>query len=172
MENPQNSPNEIELIDKAIKKTKPFVLTIQQQYWIDYNALSGLITDITDDRVNERGDPLTMQKMTITKFAELLDVDRTTLRNWTRSIPDFWDRVNARRRELAPQARLQKVHEVWYLAAQSPKNFQDRQLWLANFDPNFRMPAQKVEHEMGNSWAALLESKRKVIESTNADTSD
>jgi hypothetical protein len=67
---------------------------------------------------------------------------------------------------------MQKVHEVWFLSALKPgsEGFRDRQLFLANFDTDFHMPTEKVEHEMGNSWAALIESKRKVVDVDGSST--
>lgn len=143
-------------------------MDIKQQAWIDYNAMSGLITDNTEERpIKGTNDTSTMRKMPIIEFAQMIDVSRETLRQWRNSIPDFWQKVNDRRHELAPTARLQKMHEVWYLSALNPKNFQDRQLWLANFDPNFRMPTQKLEHEAGGGLADLLELGRKRERDTN-----
>lgn len=167
MEIPQNSPkSQVTTLVTNENGEQPTLITAQQQAWIDYNAMSGLITDLTTDKLDKDGQPAVLRKMTITEFAKLLEVDRKTLRNWRETIPDFWKRVNDRRAELSTESRLAKMHEVWYLSAlKSGKDgFKDRQLWLANFDPKFKMPAQKIEHEAGNSWAALLRKKVKVIE--------
>ena len=148
-----------------------------QQAWVDYNALGGLITDLLEDdkiitdRDGKQRDGV-MRKMPIREFAEMIGVSRETLRTWRGSIPDFWSRVAQRRREIGTQARMQKVHEVWFLSALKPgsEGFRDRQLFLANFDTDFHMPTEKVEHEMGNSWAALIESKRKVVDVDGSST--
>lgn len=153
MDTPQNVPNgQLQKLPKTVE----FLITPQQQAWVDYNALGGLITDITDERLDKDGNPITMRKMSATEFAEMIGVDRKTLRRWRADIPNFWGLVNSRRQELAPQSRLQKVHEVWYLSALNPKNTRDRELWLANFDPDFKMPNQKIEHEIGDNYANLL----------------
>jgi hypothetical protein len=153
--NGQNLANEISEIDAAVKAATPQPLTMQQQAWIDYNALSGLITDMTTDAINKNGQAATMRKMPITEFAELVGVSRETLRLWRNSIPNFWDKVNDRRRQLAPQSRLQRVHEAWYLKAVKG-DFQHMQLWLANFDPNFHMPTEKHDIDVGGGLADLL----------------
>lgn len=167
METRQNSANQLNgtvVTDK--NGEQPTLITAQQQAWIDYTAMSGLITDLMSETRDKDGNIVTLRKMSITEFAKLLGVHRDTLRNWRESIPDFWKRVNDRRAELSTESRLAKMHEVWYTSAlRSGKDgFKDRQLWLANFDPKFKMPAQKIEHEAGNSWAALLRKKVKVIE--------
>jgi hypothetical protein len=159
MDNGQNLANEIQEIDVAVRAANPEPLTPQQQMWIDYNALGGLIVDNTDERwdsVNQV--TTTMRKMSISEFAKMIDVSRETLRLWRNSIPDFWGKVNVRRQELAPRARLQKMHEVWFLSAlkTGAEGFRDRQMWLANFDKDFRMPAQKMEHDIGDNLAELL----------------
>lgn len=118
---------------------------------IDFRALSGVVTD--DDGI---------RKMSVDELATMLSTSRNTLYEWQKKIPDFWDKVNQRRTELAPNFRLAKMHEVWYLAALSPKNFQDRQLWLANFDKNFRMPTEKIEHSAGTGFADMVAAKRQA----------
>lgn len=156
MEIRQNTAQPATPTDTNQENTADKPLTIQQQLWIDYNALSGLITDLAEPvRDDKTGQMVTMRKVSISEFARMINVDRDTLRRWRNSIPDFWGKVNDRRRELAPQSRLQRVHETWYLKAVAG-DFQFTQLWLANFDPNFRMPSQPVQLEAGDSWVELL----------------
>jgi hypothetical protein len=165
MENGQNLADEIKQIDEAVKSTLPVTLSAQQQLWIDYNALSGLITDVTGTGGFDReGNELRIRKMPITEFSQLIGVSRETLRAWRLSIPDFWKRVEDRRQELAPQSRVQAFHEKWYMAALSMKNWQVSEAWAINFLPNYKAPKLKVEHDLGNSWAALLGNKRKIVE--------
>lgn len=128
----KNSPVKSESYDIAL------------QTLIDYRALNGLITD--DDG---------MRKMTVDELAKMLNVSRITLYDWQNKTPDFWELVNQRRTEIAPKSRLAKMHEVWYMSALLPKNFQDRQLWLYNFDPKFRLPTAKIQHEIGDSFAEM-----------------
>jgi len=159
MDGPQNLTNEISEIDKAVNIASPKPLSPEQQMWIDFKAIGGRITE---------QDTLLPEKMTVTKFASLVKVSRETLYEWTRTIPDFWGKVAARRKELGNQERLVKVHDTWYLKAIGG-SFPHMQLWLANFDPDFRMPTEKIEHELGDSWAALARSK-KLIEGEVSDT--
>ncbi len=165
MDESHNVANEIREIDTAVKNLKREELTLQQQAWVDYNALSGIVTDLTSEHKDASGSTLVMRKMTIIEFADKLGVDRQTLRRWRESIPNFWEKVNARRKELAPQARLQRIHETWYLKAAALKNWQITEAWLINFDPNYKQPRMKVEHDITESMAdALGLAKRRRTE--------
>ena len=121
-----------------------------QKLYIDFKAIGGWITD---------PDSPIPTKMSLEAFAKQIGVSRQSLYDWQKLIPDFWGRVAQRRREIGSQERLIKVHDSWYLKALSG-SFPHMQLWLANFDPNFRMPTEKMQVEAVNSWAALAAKKR------------
>lgn len=157
MEADQENVREAELVKEVHVITGQSVdITILQQMWVDYRALNGIIIDTTNPDEN-------LRKMTIQEFADSIGVTPPTLYRWQSDIPDFWARVNKRRQELSGQTRLAKMHNVWFTSAMKKGNegYRDRVLWLANFDPNFRMPAQKVEHEAGNSWTAIAAAVQK-----------
>lgn len=161
MQPSENVRNEIVEIDKAVKdeaKKRDVIETTDWRHeaFIDYTALNGLVFDYEGSELNKEGQltGVPMRKMGQQELADMLKVDTRTFRRWRLSIPNFWVKVNERRKQIAPQSRLAKVHETWYLKA-AKGDFQHMQLWLANFDPDFRMPTEKVEHEIGNSWAAL-----------------
>ncbi|MBS4040400.1 MAG: hypothetical protein KGZ81_07355 [Flavobacteriales bacterium] len=133
------------------KITDISMLSAQQLAWVDYCVVQGLITE-------EDG---TYKKMTVGQFAERLGVSRETLTKWRRDIPKFWDFVAERRKVIFSQTRVQKVYNAMYVKAVSGKgDVRAMQTFLANVDPNFRMPTQPVEVEAGNSWAALLNKRR------------
>jgi hypothetical protein len=161
----QNSANEVAEIDTAMatlgKEPVDFVITPQMQAWIDYNAMSGIITDNMEEGTDPAtGQAKSLRKMPITEFAELIGIHRDTLRNWRTYIPNFWDRVNERRKELAPHARLQNMHERWYLNALKMQNWPLVESWLINFDPGYESPKLKVEHELGDGVADALNVAR------------
>lgn len=173
MDTPQESTNEFSPTLAEVRSVDLTPPSDLQQYWIDYRALNGLIFDHEQEDTN--GD-FKLRKMSVTEFADRIGVDRTTLYLWQNTIPSFWDRVNKRRTELAPQSRLAKFHEVWFLKAIAMKDWRVSEAWARNFDPNYRESRQKVEHELGGSVLDVLDRARgtfvdatKVIEGETVD---
>lgn len=159
MEVAQNSPKQTLSTDETLKIIPYSELSPQQQMYIDYCTIQGVITN--DDGTGHRdpNDPKVV-KLSLEKFAEQIGVDRKTLYNWKTSIPNFWDLVNERRQMINSGARLQKVWNALFLAATAKLDVRAIQTYLANTDPNFRMPTQPVKHEAGGSLADVLELAR------------
>jgi hypothetical protein len=148
------------------------LISLQQDWWIDYCALGGLITfdgfDVKTDESGEvevdyNGRPKTevMQKMTVTEFAEKIHVDRSTLARWRKTIPNFYGKVYERRAALFG-ARESQLFNRLYLIAMSgngqPSVAAARTL-LGHFS-KLKLPTQPTEiKNTGNSWAELLERK-------------
>lgn len=65
-------------------------VTPPQQEWIDFRAMGGLVID-SDGQVS---------KKTTDQFSKDSNIPRRTLYNWETAIPDFWEKVKARRNEL------------------------------------------------------------------------
>lgn len=149
------------------KELQQFEDDIRYQHLIDFKALNGLITD----------DEGKMKKLSMQELADMLQCDRGSLYNWMKR-DGFWKLVNERRKEISPKSRLARVHEVMYLSALKPgaEGYRDRVLYLSNFDESFRMPTEKVEHSVADSWSALIESKNlddeKVIEGEIVNASE
>jgi hypothetical protein len=133
---------------KAIEDSM-FVLTPQQQVWIDYKAVSGFVYE--DDK---------FRKMTVGELATKLNVSRETLYAWRNQIPNFWERVSERRKELGSTEWLVKMHEQWKLHALKFDNWQVSEAWLINFDPSYTAPKLKVQHELGDGVADALNIAR------------
>lgn len=123
-----------------------------QEQYIAYTAVGGLIPD-------KEGKTVAV-KMSAETFAKKVGVTRQTLYNWRETIPNFWEKVAAVRRDLGSKERLSQVWNGVYLKA-ATGNPEAAKLYLANFDPNFRMPMQKVEHEAGDSLVEALGMARK-----------
>ena len=77
---------------------------------------------------------------------------------WRKSIPDFWERVAAKRQEIGGKDRLSTVWNGIYLKA-AQGNPEAAKLYLANFDPNFRMPMERRETNSGTGFADLVAQK-------------
>jgi hypothetical protein len=149
MEPQQNPTNASDVIDTKRKSVGAYTLTPQQQAWIDYKALSGIVYE------NDM-----MRKMTVEEFATRVGVHRDTLYAWRNQIPNFWQRVDERRRELGATEWLVKMHEKWKIKALAFDNWQISEAWLINFDSSYKTPKLKVEHELGDSMADALNLAR------------
>jgi hypothetical protein len=143
---------------------KQMALNEAQRLYIDFTAVQGLLVD-------EDGN---IERMTATEFARKIGYSRTTLFNWQKQIPQFWDLVKTRRAELGGNNRITKVYNGLFLKG-SAGDAPAAALWLANHDPDFRMPNQKMEQTGGRGLADLLqiarkaENERKVIDGTTND---
>jgi hypothetical protein len=174
MEPTQNSTeiSEItEAVDHEIAANAP--LTLQQQTWVDFNAVGGLITEedgsirLSNTRKSKDG---VAKKYNVEDLAYDLGVSRDTLYYWSRNIADFQERVDRRRKELYSSTRVTQVWNGLYLKARSG-NARAADIFLRNFDDNYISPTKTVQHEAGNSWAKLLAKKRdrKIIETQEAE---
>jgi hypothetical protein len=142
------------------------VLKINQQKWIDFNAVGGLITEADGS----------LQPMTISAFATALGVSRQTLYDWKKSIPQFKDRVRQRRLDLGSDARLQKVYNGLYLKASA--GVPDAvKLYLQIFD-GWKPPSQDHDVKLSTGLADLvaqkkieLDRERKIIDAAPSGNS-
>lgn len=153
---PTNTPTDNSSQDVAL-------LTPQQEEYVAFIATGGLIP--SEDGAGT--------KMTAEYFAQQLGVDRVTMWRWRKTIPNFWELVHAKRREIGGKDRLTNVWNGIYLKA-AGGNPEAAKLYLANFDPSFRMPMQKVEHEAGDSLVEALgmARRRQIIEGEVVDGSN
>lgn len=151
MEEDQNVTNQVTTTEDIVPKYKYELLTQIQQAYIDWKAVSGLITD--DDGI---------RKVTVDQLAAQYGIARKTFYEQTSHIPNLQELINQRRLEIAPRSRIAKVHETWYLKAVKG-DWQHMNSWLYNFDPDYKVPTQKheVQHELGNTWTALAQAKIK-----------
>lgn len=101
-----------------------------------------------------------MTKLTVQQFADKVNVNRTTCYEWTKQIPNFWDLVADRRKQIFSGARTAKVWNALFLTATVKLNPQAQAIWLANSDDTFRMPNQTVTHEAGGGLMDVLEIAR------------
>lgn len=127
------------------------MLPLTQQAWVDYNVVQGVI-------IQSDGE---MSKLSVREFADQIGVNRSTCYEWTKAIPNFWDLVAMRRKEIFRGARTAKVWNALFLTATVKLNPQAQAIWLANADDKFRMPNQTVTHEAGGGLMDVLEIARK-----------
>jgi hypothetical protein len=137
-------------IDHAAIQRQTYVLTSQQQAWVDYKALGGVIYDADAD---------TLRKMPVHELAEKLNISRETLYQWRNQIPGFWERVEQRRAELNGQEVLAQIHTKWKIKALKMDNWPLTEAWLRNFDKSYKLANSKTE-EAADSLAELMNLAR------------
>jgi len=142
-----STPTENQTSSQIQPVEKP--LSDAQLEYIDFCSIQGLVT-LEDGST---------RIMTATEFAKRHGVDRTTLYYWQKSIPNFWMKVQDRRKELGSNTRIMKVYNGLYLKA-AMGDSKAAALWLANHDPDFRMPTQKLEHGIDGGLADMLNVAR------------
>jgi hypothetical protein len=161
METPQNFPKdnkttEVEVVEPTRTVKTEVVKQLQDEY-ISYCAVGGLLT----------GEDGTIKKVNISQFAEMIGVDRKTLNNWKRSIPNFWDEVDKKRRKLFSGPRMSVIWNGLFLRAAKGDAEQAKIIlgWFADWQP----PAQKHEVDVGGGLADLLQMVRKRKQIENAE---
>lgn len=122
---------------------------LQQQQFIDFCALGGLLTD-------EAGN---FTRLTLNDFAEMIQVDRVTLWRWKKAIPYFDQKVRERRIVISKGTRASKVYNGLYLKACKGDPAAVR-LWAEIFD-GYQPAPQRIQHNLGNGFADAAGIARK-----------
>jgi hypothetical protein len=134
--------------------------------YLSYLALGGLITS-DDGKVT---------KISVDQFCETYNVSRKTLWTWKTQTPNILELVRRRREEIVPLAReAAAFNQLFLLGMQT----QDKRAavdalktYLGHFS-SLRLPSQEVKHEVGSSFADLInahrQETRKVIDATPND---
>lgn len=121
--------------------------------WVDFCALGGMMTD----------DAGNIYLMTVSEFALKIGVHRSTLNDWKKSIPTFWDMVRKRRIDLSKNSRASKVYNGLFLKAAQGDASAVR-LWAELFD-GYQPPAQKHDVKVSGLMDLVnLARKKQVIE--------
>lgn len=156
---PQDSPN----VAAPVTVNPPVgdednLLQLRQQEYISFVAVGGLIT-------NDDG---TVKKMTLEQFSKALGVDRKTLHNWKKSIPDFYKLVDKRRGELFTQNRIAAVWNGLFLRAMKG-DAEQAKIVLGQY-ANWQPPSQKHEVTVGGLGDLVnLARNQKIIEGEVVD---
>lgn len=145
---------------RADEATK--VLTYQRwSQYIYWYASGGL-------RVEEDGNII---PVSATAFAESIGVNRTSIYDWPKIIPNFRDHVAQAKAELYGDgsARMAAIDRSIYLAAVGG-NMTAVEAYKRNHSKSWVSPTTKIEHETGKNLAELMTTgrRRKNADSTAA----
>ncbi|HMT18567.1 MAG TPA: phBC6A51 family helix-turn-helix protein [Candidatus Saccharibacteria bacterium] len=138
------------------------LITPQQWAWIDYKAVGGLIYHDNGEFFDGEGRPSQFEKMTVEQFAKKISVDKSTLYIWMKNIPDFWGKVDMRRKVLFGGNRKTAVYNGLTLKA-TRGDVNAIKLYLEIFD-DYQPAPQRVQHNLGDGFAdaALIVAKRRA----------
>ncbi len=139
MDIPQVSPKHVTVTDVRLDE------------YISYVAVGGLITE----------DDGSFKRMSLEEFADKLDVDRKTLFNWKKTVPDFWDRVDAKRSELFSRNRITAVWNGLYLRA-AAGGAEQAKIILGQYAA-WQPPSQRHEVTIGGLIDLAREAETKGI---------
>jgi hypothetical protein len=97
----------------------------------------------------------------------MIDVNRGTLYEWQKKIPNFWSMVRERRMIIGSQARTNAVWKGVYLRA-AKGDAEQAKLFLGVYD-GWQPPSQKHDIKVSASWADLVRAKAEVIDAEVVD---
>jgi hypothetical protein len=137
----------------------------QQEQWITFCALGGLVTTESDDP----DQPVGLEQITITQFSQQLGVHRTTLYNWKNSIPNFGQRVRSRRAEVFSLSRESAAFNRLYLIGMNNKDMRaavDALKTILGHFSKLELATQRHEVEAGQNLMDLVNAgrRKRVIE--------
>jgi len=151
---PTPLPTDEEIIPRPYSE-----LTAVQQYYVDFKALNGITIE---------PDTGAIKRLTVTDLADMLHVTRQAIYDSVKYVPNFWDLVDQRRKELSAQTRLANVYNAWYLMATNGKSWQATEAYIRNFGTDYKEPKQKLEHDIGDGLAdALNIARERKLKSEN-----
>jgi predicted transcriptional regulator len=115
----------------------------------DYDAAGGLFID-SDGK---------MIQPSVSELATLAGINRTTVYNWRKDIPNYQDIVKKRRGEIFTQERVNKIWAAVYLRARKG-DFKQAEMILSHYD-DYVPPTQKVEVDVETGLADIMQLVRK-----------
>ena len=128
--------------------------------------------------INE--DDGSIYKMKLSEFCEKFNVSKMTIVRWRKNTPDLAQRIEARRNEITPMARVTALYNQMFLLAmqsQDKRAAVDAGKTLLGHFGNLQLPVQREEVKHSGGWVdVLLQAKRdnviegEVINEPNADT--
>jgi len=139
--------------------------------WITYLSLGGLMIDEDDGHV---------YKMTLTEFCTKFNVSKMTIVRWRKNTPDLAQRIEQRRNEVTPMARVTALYNQMFLLAmqsQDKRAAVDAGKTLLGHFGNLQLPVQREEVKHTGGWVDIIAQAKteniiegEVINEPDADT--
>lgn len=143
--------------EEAGQNVKPTnVLDERKNHYITYVAAHGL-------SVEEDG---TYTKISAQQFAESIGVSRQALYDWQKSIPDFWELVKIRRKEIFTMNRENAIWRGLMLRALKG-DAKQAEMILSHFS-DYTPPTQKHEVKVSGLGELYQLARQKQIRQNNA----
>ena len=124
--------------------------------YISYCALGGILTE--DDGETHR--------MSLEEFCRTYNVTRMTLNRWKKQTPDWDQRVDRRRKEIVPLARVSAVWNSVYLIARQTQDkraaVEAQKLFLGHH--GLELPVQRQQVKVEHSLTEMFAKADQVIE--------
>lgn len=131
----------------------PELLKYLQNEYITFCASSGI--SMTEDG--------NFVAMTVTQFAAAAGVSRRTLYNWQKSIPNFWQRVDERAREIFNQSTKYAIFKGLKLKAMAGDT-KAAEMVMSHYS-DYTPPAQKHEVKLSGWGDMVREARKRAIKS-------
>lgn len=135
--------------EKTPTVVKPY-REITFEDWITFLALGGLMISEEDQ---------TIYKMTLSQFCEKFNISKMTISRWRKQTPDLATRIEARRNEIAPMARVTAVYNQLFLSAMQSKDMRaavDAQKTFLGHFGNLQLPVQRQDIKIQGGLAEVL----------------
>lgn len=154
--------------EKPETGVKPYKEVTFEDY-ITWRALGGLLIDESDPYT-----PNKVRIMSLDEFCTTFDVSRQTIWRWKNQTPDLAARIEKRRAEIMPLARVGAAWNQLFLNGMQTKDRRAAvdalKTFLGHFG-NLQLPTQRTEVDAGQNLLDLVNAARKknIIEGEPVD---
>jgi hypothetical protein len=157
--NPQDPTTNLLATDKKLENSK--VLTYEQQRVADWHAANGMrYWDLNDMGVVKRPSAKTL--------AVELGLSRQTIYDWPRIIPNFREHILEAQFRMIQTNIIAVWNAVFIKAADG--DTKAAEMYLANFDPTFKLPSRQSKVEIqASGWGDIIAKARREMSRQRGD---
>lgn len=136
-------------IDSEESAVKPYKTGVFDE-WLTWKACGGLLIDEEENHI---------YRMSLTKFCERFKIAKSTANFWRTHTPNLAQRIEQRRNEIAPLARVSMVYNQMFITALQTKDLRaavDAQKTYAGHFGNLQLPVQRQDVRIQGGLAEVL----------------